>query len=93
METKPRWYRKWDLDVSREVIEASVAKYSADPENYGKYRRKTPADYRIAGSCKILFHQILLSYSEIILLFRPTQNLRRLCASHSLVIDSRMVPL
>ena len=34
METKPRWYRKWDLDVGRDVIEASVAKYGADPENY-----------------------------------------------------------
>ncbi len=34
MKTKPKWYRKWDLDVSREVIEASVAKFSADPENY-----------------------------------------------------------
>ena len=34
MNTKPRWYRKWDLDVSREVIEASVAKYGSDPENY-----------------------------------------------------------
>ncbi len=34
MKTKPKWYRKWDLDVSREVIEAAVAKYGSDPENY-----------------------------------------------------------
>ena len=34
MKTKPKWYRKWDLDVPREVIEASVAKYGSDPEKY-----------------------------------------------------------
>lgn len=34
METKARWYRKWDLDVSKDVIKASVAKYGSDPENY-----------------------------------------------------------
>ena len=58
MKTKPRWYRKWDLDVSRDVIEASVAKFGSDPANYahssleGPY---CPADSEALCGRKLVF--------------------------------------
>ena len=34
MKSPKKWYRKWDLDVSKDVIKASVAKYTSDPSKY-----------------------------------------------------------
>lgn len=36
MKSKQRWYRKWDLDVSRDIIVDAIARSVADPEEYSK---------------------------------------------------------
>ena len=58
MKNKPRWYRKWDLDVSKDVVKAAVAKYTDDPEKYahssleGPY---LPADSEDLNGKKLVF--------------------------------------
>ena len=36
MENRNRWYRKWNLDVPREVVEAAVAANTDDPAKYNR---------------------------------------------------------
>ena len=58
MKNKPRWYRKWDLDVSKDVVKAAVAKYTDDPAKYahsslqGPY---LPADSEDLNGKKLVF--------------------------------------
>ncbi len=42
MKSKPRWYRKWDLDVPKEVVKEVVAKFGSSPEKYANSRMAGP---------------------------------------------------
>jgi hypothetical protein len=42
MKSKPRWYRKWDLDVPKEVVKEVVARYGSSPEKYAHSRMAGP---------------------------------------------------
>lgn len=69
METQKRWYRKWDLDVSKEAVRKAVARYAA-PEQFDTYSKSSyTGPYTPEDSCGLNGKKLVFRSEELVFQF------------------------